>query len=223
MNTHAANATNTTHHAEQFDNAVQQEEAATLGMWVFLATELMFFGPLFFGYYYGRTHFPDGFAAASRHTEAVLGTINTAVLLTSSLLMATAVEARKAGATKRAMWMLIAVAAFGLVFLGIKGTEYFHEWQEHLFPGASFDFPEKNHADPARMFYFLYFGLTGLHALHLTIGITMVLVFAIGLWRGAHRFAAPERLEVAALYWHFVDMVWIFLYPILYLVGRSSG
>jgi cytochrome c oxidase subunit 3 len=219
MNTNATNAA----HAEQFDTAAQQEEAATLGMWVFIATELMFFGPLFFGYYYGRTHFPDGFAAASRHTEAVLGTINTGVLLTSSFLMATAVEARKAGASKRAMWMLFAVAVLGLAFLGIKGTEYFHEWQEHLFPGASFDFPEKNHADPARMFYFLYFGLTGLHALHLTIGITMVLVFAIGLWRGAHRFAAPERLEVAALYWHFVDVIWIFLYPILYLVGRSSG
>lgn len=212
-----------TAHAEQFDSTAQQEEAATLGMWVFLATELMFFGPLFFGYYYGRSHFPEGFAAASRHTEVMLGTINTAVLLTSSLLMAIAVEARKAGSTRLAMRMLFLVAALGIVFLFIKGSEYRHEWQEHLLPGAGFSFPEHKHADAAQMFYFLYFGMTGLHALHLTIGIVMVLVFAIGLSRGARRFAAPERIEVAGLYWHFVDIAWIFLYPILYLVGRSSG
>jgi cytochrome c oxidase subunit 3 len=210
-------------HAEQFDSAAQQEEAATLGIWVFLATELMFFGPLFFGYYYGRTHFPEGFAAASRHTEVMLGTINTAILLTSSMLMAIAVEARKANATRLATRMLLLVAALGIAFLVIKGTEYRHEWQEHLFPGAGFFFPEHQHAGAARMFYFLYFGMTGLHALHLIIGIVMVLVFTLGLSRGARRFANTERIEVAALYWHFVDAVWIFLYPILYLVGRSSG
>lgn len=210
-------------HAEQFDTPAQQEEAATLGMWVFLATELMFFGPLFFGYYYGRSYFPEGFAAASRHTEVLLGTINTAVLLTSSLLMAVAVEARKAGAVQLATRMLFLVAVLGIVFLFIKGIEYRHEWQEHLFPGTGFAFPEQQHADAARMFYFLYFGMTGLHALHLTIGFVMVLVFAVGLSRGARRFAAPERIEIAGLYWHFVDLIWIFLYPILYLVGRSSG
>ena len=210
-------------HAEQFDSAAQQEEAATLGMWVFLATELMFFGPLFFGYYYGRTHFPDGFAAASRHTEVMLGTINTAILLTSSMLMAIAAEARKANATRLAMRMLFLVAALGIAFLVIKGIEYRHEWQEHLFPGTGFFFPEHKHADAARMFYFLYFGMTGLHALHLVIGIVMVFVFALGLSRRARHFANAERIEVAALYWHFVDAVWIFLYPILYLVGRSSG
>jgi len=210
-------------HAAQFDSAAQQEEAATLGIWVFLATELMFFGPLFFGYYYGRSHFPDGFAAASRHTEVMLGTINTAVLLTSSMLMAIAGEARKANATRLATRMLLLVAALGIAFLVIKGIEYRHEWQERLFPGAGFFFPEHQHAAAARMFYFLYFGMTGLHALHLTIGIVMVLVFALGLSRGARRFANAERIEVAALYWHFVDAVWIFLYPILYLVGRSSG
>jgi cytochrome c oxidase subunit 3 len=192
-------------------------------MWVFLATELMFFGPLFFGYTYGRSHFPEGFASASRHTEVMLGTINTAVLLTSSLLMAIAVDARKAGAVQLAMRLLFATAVLGIVFLAIKGTEYRHEWQEHLFPGAGFSFPEQQHAAAARMFYFLYFGMTGLHALHLMIGIVMMLVFALGLSRGARQFAAPERIEVAGLYWHFVDVVWIFLYPILYLVGRSSG
>lgn len=212
-----------TMYAEQFDSVAQQGEAATLGMWVFLATELMFFGPLFFGYTYGRTHFPEGFAAAGRHTEVMLGTINTAILLTSSLLMAIAVEARKAGATPLAARMLFLAATLGIAFLAIKGSEYRHEWQEHLFPGAGFAFPEQKHADAARMFYFLYFGMTGLHALHLIVGIVMVLVFALGLSRGARRFAAPERIEIAGLYWHFVDVIWIFLYPILYLMGRSGG
>lgn len=210
-------------HAEQFDTAAQQGEAATLGMWIFLATELMFFGPLFFGYVYGRTHYPEGFAAASRHTDVMLGTINTALLLTSSLLMAIAVEARKAGATHLAARLLPIVAALGLAFLAIKGIEYRHEWQEHLLPTAGFSFPEQKHADAARIFYFLYFGMTGLHALHLIIGIALMSVFALGLSRGARRFASAERIEVAGLYWHFVDVIWIFLYPILYLVGRSAA
>lgn len=210
-------------HAEQFDTAAQQGEAATLGMWIFLATELMFFGPLFFGYFYGRTHYPEGFAAASRHTDAILGTINTAVLLTSSLLMALAVEVRRAGAAHLAACLLMCVAGLGAAFLAIKGIEYRHEWTEHLFPGAGFSFTEPKHADAARMFYFLYFGMTGLHALHLIIGIVMMSVFALGLSHGARRFASAERIEVAGLYWHFVDVIWIFLYPILYLVGRSSA
>lgn len=209
-------------HAEQFDDAAQQEQAATFGMWVFLATELMFFGPLFFGYYYGRTHFPQGFAAASRHTEVMLGTINTAILLTSSLCMAIAVHARKFDANRLAQRMLLLTAALGIAFLAIKGTEYRHEWQEHLFPGAGFSFPEQRHAPAAEIFYFLYFALTGLHALHLTIGIVAVSIFALALSRGARHFAAADRIEVLGLYWHFVDVVWIFLYPILYLVGRSG-
>lgn len=208
--------------AEQFDNATQQGEAATLGMWVFLATELMFFGPLFFGYFYGRMHFPEGFAAASRHTEVMLGTINTAILLTSSLLMALAVQTRNAGLTQATQRLLFGVAALGIAFIVIKGIEYRHEWQEHLFPGAGFAFPDKAHAEAAQIFFYLYFAMTALHAMHLTIGIIMVVVFALALSRGARRFASAERLEVAGLYWHFIDVIWIFLYPILYLLGRSG-
>ncbi len=207
--------------AKQFDTPAQQSEAATLGMWVFLVTELMFFGPLFFGYYYGRSHYPEAFAAASRHTDVVLGTINTALLLTSSMLMAIAVEARKARATRLAMRLLWIVAALGIAFLAIKGIEYRHEWQEHLVPGVEFSFPQ-DRSGAAQMFYFLYFGMTGLHAFHLTIGIVLLCVFAVGLARGAQNFASAERIEVAGLYWHFVDVIWIFLYPILYLVGRSG-
>ncbi len=210
-------------HAGQFDDAARQELAASFGMWVFLATELMFFGPLFFGYYYGRTHFPQGMAAASRHTEVLLGTANTAILLTSSLCMAIAVQARKADARKLAQRMLLLTAALGIAFLAIKAAEYRHAWQEHLFPGAGFAFPEQQHAPAAEIFYFLYFALTGLHALHLTIGIAAVSIFALALSRGAYRFAAGERIEALGLYWHFVDVIWIFLYPLLYLAGRSGA
>jgi cytochrome c oxidase subunit III len=208
--------------APQFDSSQQQDRAATLGLWIFLATELMFFGPLFFGYVYGRLHFPQAFAVASRHTEATLGTLNTALLLTSSFTMAVAIEARKLDARKLSTWLLAATTMLGVAFLIVKGTEYRHEWEEHLFPGASFAFPGP-HADGVRYFYFTYFAMTGLHAVHLFIGIVMVGIFGIGLGRGAMAFANPERIELAGLYWHFIDAVWIFLYPILYLVGRAGG
>jgi cytochrome c oxidase subunit 3 len=209
--------------AAQFDSAVQQGEAATLGMWIFLATELMFFGPLFFGYWYGRSHYPESFAAASRHTEVLAGTINTALLLTGSLLVATANDARRAGALRIAMRLLAFAAAIGIVFLAIKGIEYRQEWKEHLFPGAGFAFPDQRHADGARIFYFLYFAMTALHALHLVAGIVALGVFALALRRGENEFASAGRVELAGLYWHFVDVVWIFLYPLLYLLGRSAS
>jgi cytochrome c oxidase subunit 3 len=208
--------------APQFEVAEQQAQAATLGLWIFLATELMFFGPLFFGYVYGRVHFPEAFAAASRHADVALGTLNTALLLTSSFTMAAAVEARKQDAEKLAMRLLAATAVFGLVFLIVKGIEYRHEWEAHLFPGSAFVFPGP-YAGGVRYFFFLYFAATGLHALHLMIGVAAMTIFAAGLARHATAFSTPERIELAGLYWHFVDAVWIFLYPILYLVGRAGG
>ena len=208
--------------AEQFDSAEQQREAATFGMWVFLATELMFFGPLFFGYLYGRTHFGEAFGAASRHTDITLGTINTAVLLSSSAIIASAAAARRLGAARLAMRLLFATAALGIVFLVLKGIEYRHEWQEHLVPGPHFSF-DARHADGAEFFFFLYFALTGLHALHLCAGIVLTSFFALQLLRRKLLFANEEKIEIAALYWHFVDVVWIFLYPMLYLIERAGG
>lgn len=208
--------------ASQFDNVAQQREAATFGMWIFLATELMFFGPLFFGYLYGRTHFGEAFGAASRHTDITLGTINTAVLLTSSATMATAAMVRRLGNTRLAMRLLLLTAALGAVFLLLKGIEYRHEWQEHLVPGAHFSF-ETPHAGGAEIFFFLYFALTGLHAVHLIAGITLTTFFAVCLHRGRLAFADDEKIEIVALYWHFVDVVWIFLYPMLYLIERAGG
>ncbi|MGB7480384.1 MAG: cytochrome c oxidase subunit 3 [Burkholderiaceae bacterium] len=208
--------------APQFDERRQQEAAASLGLWVFLATELMFFGPLFFGYAYGRSHFPQAFAAASRHTDVVLGSINTALLLTSSVTMACAAAARGHDARRAAAWLLWATAALGACFLALKGVEYAHDWRDRLFPGVRFAFGDA-HAGGAEIFFFLYFATTALHALHLTIGIVVVCLFALALRRRATEFASAERIELAGLYWHFVDLIWIFLYPILYLVGRSGG
>jgi len=208
--------------ALQFDSAAQQREAATFGLWIFIATELMFFGPLFFGYLYGRTHFLEAFGAASRHTDVTLGTINTAVLLTSSATMAAAVMARKLGNARLAMRLLFVTAALGVLFVVLKGIEYRQEWLEHLFPGPHFLF-EARHANGAEIFFFLYFLLTGLHALHLLAGITLTTFFAICLYRERSAFANEEKLEIVALYWHFVDVVWIFLYPMLYLIQRAGG
>jgi cytochrome c oxidase subunit III len=207
--------------AEPFDDARQRAHADTLGLWIFLMTELMFFGPLFFGYFYGRIEHPDAFAAASRETNVTLGTINTALLLTSSAAMAAAVGARARRET-RATFLLAITALLGCAFLVIKGVEYRHEWHERLFPGAGFAFPGPE-AGAVRYFYFLYFAMTAVHALHLIVGIGVVSTFAIALRRGAREFAAPRRTELAGLYWHFVDIVWIFLYPLLYLYGRSGG
>lgn len=201
----------------QFSSLGQQNAVATLGMWVFLATELMFFGPLFFGYWYGRLHFPQDFAAASRHTDMLLGTANTAILLTSSLTMANALEALEGGRRRAARAMLLATAALGIAFLAVKGLEWRHDWQEHLLPGRG-SFLDNG----GQLFFLLYFALTGLHAVHLAIGIAVALVFALAMRHDTSALAEPGRLKVAGLYWHFVDVVWIFLYPLLYLVGRSG-
>lgn len=206
--------------AGQFQDLEQQADAARLGLWVFLGTELMLFGPLFMGYVYGRTHFYEAFAAASRHTDVLIGTINTAVLLTSSFTMALGVETRRES-PRAAGRLLAATALLGLVFLVLKAVEYHEEWTEHLVPGFGFLFSD-THQGPAELFYYLYFAMTGLHALHLLVGISIVSFMSFMLLRERAHVAAPDRVEVTALYWHFVDTVWIFLYPILYLVGRAT-
>jgi cytochrome c oxidase subunit 3 len=197
-------------------------KVATLGMWVFLATELMLFGPLFLAYLYGRTHYPEAFAAASRHTSFWLGTANTAVLLSSSLAMALAVLTHEEGKDRIARRLLLAAAACGVLFLFIKGSEYANDWRAHLFPDASFVFPAAV-AHGAQIFFYLYFAMTALHALHLALGVVATLLFALGLQRRCAALLPPHRLEALALYWHFVDSIWIFLYPMLYLVGRNGG
>ncbi len=206
--------------AEQFENAERQRQAAELGMWVFLATEIMFFAPLFLGYAYGRWALSDGFAAASRHTDVVIGTLNTAVLLTSSLMMALAVRASRLEQRRATVICLLITAALGLAFLALKGLEYHDEWQEHLIPWLDFRF-EAPHRGAAALFYFLYFGMTGLHAIHLSIGVTVMIIFAVRVYR-QHVEELRNQIEIGALYWHFVDSIWVFLYPIIYLVERHG-
>jgi cytochrome c oxidase subunit III len=206
-------------HAEHFESESRRRDSALLGMWVFLATELMFFGPLFLSYTYGRLEFPEGFAAASRHTHIWIGTINTAVLLTSSVFMATAVRAAKIGARRMASLLLWITAALGAVFLAFKGLEYWMEWQEHLVPWLDFRF-DAQHRGAAQLFYFIYFAMTGLHAVHLTIGIVIAVVFAARLQQRTP--LANSSIEIGGLYWHFVDAIWVFLYPLIYLLERHG-
>lgn len=210
----------------QFATRDQQAFARSFGMWVFLSSELLFFGPLLFGYLYLRMHFPHATALASRHTDMLLGTLNTVVLLTSSLAMALAAAAGEAQQRTRATRWLLVTALLGLVFLAVKGWEWHAEAGEHLFPGVGFrpsDDVGANTAHGMQLFFVLYFAMTGLHALHLVIGIAASLWMALALRRPPPGGPAGESVELVGLYWHFVDVVWIFLYPVLYLTGRSGG
>jgi cytochrome c oxidase subunit 3 len=204
--------------AHQFDDAVQQHESSMLGMWVFLATEIMFFGGLFGGYTVYRVVHPAAFEAASRHLDIVLGALNTGVLLTSSLTMALAVRCAQVGKRQGTVTLLIVTMLLGIAFLSIKGMEYYQKYTDHLVPGASFLFPGP-HSSGAEMFFYLYFAMTGLHAIHMIVGIGVVTVITIQAARGRFTPAYYTPLEVTGLYWHFVDIIWIFLFPLLYLIG----
>lgn len=207
--------------AFQFVDLRQQHEVAQLGMWVFLATEVLFFGGLILGYSVYRFTYPDGFAEAARHTQIAIGSANTAILLTSSFFVAWAVAIVRLGAGRIAAILFAAAAALGCVFLVLKGIEYRIEYHEHLVPGYFFIFRGPN-ATSAWLFFSFYFVATGLHALHVVIGIGALIVIALKARRGAYseRYHAPAT--VAGLYWHFVDLVWVFLFALIYLPGRAS-
>ena len=209
-------------HAHHFDDIEQQHEASWLGMWVVLATEVMFFGGMFLGYTFYRTAYPQAFAGASNHLDIWLGTVNTAVLICSSFTMALAVRAAQLGQRKPVMVFLILTIVLGAIFLGIKFTEYHAKFVEHLVPGSAFTY-EGPFADAAEIFFSFYFAMTGMHALHMIIGIGLLATLIVKTARG--RFSANyyTPVEVVGLYWHFVDIVWIFLFPLLYLVGRHFG
>ena len=206
-------------HAHHFDSVAQQRESASLGMWIFLVTEVMFFGGLFLAYMLHRWQWPAAFREASHHLDVRLGTLNTAVLIGSSLTMALAVRAAQRGRRAGLAGWLALTMALGTVFLGVKAIEYHHKFIEHLVPGPGFSFagPEPGRAE---MFFCLYFAMTGLHALHMVVGLGVLLVLLILGLRGRFTGGASNPVECAGLYWHFVDIVWIFLFPLLYLIGR---
>jgi cytochrome c oxidase subunit 3 len=202
--------------AHHFETLAQQREANTLGMWLFLATEVLFFGALFTVYGVYRSAYPAAFAEASSHLDDIRGTINTVVLLTSSLTMALAVYAAEARDRRRMVMMMGATALLGLIFLGIKATEYYTEYVDQLVPGLVFVW-EGADALHAQLFFTLYFIMTGFHAVHMIIGLAILAVMMFYGWRGGYELDSMP-VERFGLYWHFVDIVWIFLFPLLYLI-----
>ena len=213
----------------QYRDLGQQREAASLGMWVFLITEVMFFGGLFLTYTINRSLYGAAFAASSQELDVRLGGINTAVLILSSLTMALAVWASQTGKRKQLIVFLIATLALGSVFLGIKSVEYADKFHHHLIPGRNFLFPAEKISPVlarqdaflnvhAQLFFSLYFGMTGLHALHMVVGVGLLLFLLRQAVRGRYTPQYNTPVEVCGLYWHFVDIVWIYLFPLLYLI-----
>lgn len=231
--------TEAAHVAHHFDDAEQQYAAANLGMWLFLATEILFFGGLFAGYAQYRYWYPTEFAAGSQRLDETLGAINTAVLLTSSLTMALAVRAAQTNDRRGTMRLLALTIVLGSMFLGVKAYEYYHKYDENLIPGRSFSL-ETGHGEsgdttaydssrnsanarevdegPIEIFFSFYFAMTGLHAAHMVIGIGLLGVLLAAARRGAFSSEYFTPIEMTGLYWHFVDIVWVFLFPLLYLI-----
>lgn len=195
----------------------QQREAGTLGMWAFLITEILFFGGLFLAYMVLRSRFPEVFAEASQELSVVLGGVNTIVLLASSLTVALAVHAAQEGKKKAIMGYLWFTLVCGFAFLVIKGFEYHHKIEHHLVPGKDFSFPGAV-GDQAQLYFSLYFIMTGIHALHMIIGIGLLIWLMSRVQRNHFNTEYYGPIEIFGLYWHFVDIVWIFLYPLLYLI-----
>ncbi len=205
-------------HAHQFESPLQQYQASTLGMWLFLVTEIMFFGGLFLAYSIYRGMYPVAFAHASHHLDINLGAFNTVMLIASSLTMVLAVHAAKLSQKKGQIIYLILTIVFGAIFLGVKGIEYSHKFHEHLVPGPHFQIHDAGKG--AQLFFSLYFAMTGMHAVHMIIGIGMLIVLIVQAAQGRFTKAYHTPVEMIGLYWHFVDIVWIFLFPLLYLIGR---
>jgi cytochrome c oxidase subunit 3 len=202
--------------AHHFDDLQQQRQASELGMWAFLVTEVMFFGGLFATYAVYKLAYPQAFHAGSHHLDIGLGGFNTVVLIASSLTMALAVQAAQLGHRRNQVVFLGSTIVLGSVFLAVKAFEYHHKWVEHLVPGPGFGPQDRGSA----LFFSLYFGMTGMHALHMIIGVGLLLYLAARASRGHFTPAYYTPVEAIGLYWHFVDIVWIFLFPLLYLLGR---
>jgi cytochrome c oxidase subunit 3 len=225
------------HHEEQhhpellhhFAEPQQQRDAASLGMWIFLGTEVMFFGGLFCAYLIYRLWYFGDFAAASKTLNAGLGATNTAVLICSSLTVVLAIWAAQTSRRTLLITSLVLTLALGFAFLGIKGIEYHDKFVEHHVPGASFNFDKEalpGHPDQlanprhAQIYFALYFIMTGLHALHMIIGIGFFTWLLYASWKGRFTPEYHTPLEMGGLYWHFVDIIWIYLFPLLYLIDR---
>jgi cytochrome c oxidase subunit III len=209
--------------SHQFETVEQQREAGTLGMWLFLATEVLFFGGMFTSYLIYRTLHPQAFIIGSHLLEVQFGAINTAVLICSSLTMAMAIYSAQTGKSKGTIIFYLTVTMLlGMTFLGVKFYfEWYHDYLDRIVPGIAFSYrPEWGHHGPVvQMFMIFYFLLTGVHAIHMIVGlgIVAVLIYMTAKGRFGPTYATP--LDISGLYWHFVDIIWIFLFPLLYLIG----
>jgi cytochrome c oxidase subunit 3 len=214
----AAHQTALQHH---FENAEQQKDASTVGMWIFLCTEVMFFGGFFLAYFVYRQAYPAAFASASNKTVLLIGAVNTTVLICSSLTMAFAVRCAALGKKNLIILFLILTLLLGGTFLGVKAYEYHDKWVHHEVPGHNFDCEGCTDAAHTPLFFALYFGMTGLHAAHMIVGVGIILFLIAQARKGAYGPEWHTPVELFGLYWHFVDVVWIFLFPLFYLIDRS--
>ena len=230
------------HVAHQFDSAEQQHQSAMFGMWIFLLTEIMFFGAVFVAYAIYRGQFTDAFALGSNLLDLRKGSVNTVLLMTSSFTMTLSVLAARANNKAGIKTWLMVTILLGVVFLGLKATEYQAKFAHHLVPGEHFHF-DPEHAtvghsgagaeavaklaetvdtSKLQMYFSFYFTMTGLHAIHMIIGIGILIFILRMAQKGKFSSAYYNPVAVTSLYWHFVDMVWIFLFPMLYLLGRHG-
>lgn len=203
---------------KQFSTPAQQRETATVGMWIFLITEVLLFGSLFTAFTAYRISHPHAFDLGSKDMEVVLGAINTAVLICSSYTMALAVHSAELGNQKRLMLFLLVTMCIGAIFLGIKFTEYYLHYQDHKAPGFWFEDRSPDAAN-IQMFFVFYFIMTGLHAFHMIIGIGVLSVLFFRSLLGSFSAEYHTPVDLGGLYWHFIDIVWVFLYAIFYIPG----
>ncbi len=220
-----------------FETVEQQKEATAFGMWLFLLTEIMFFGGMFAAYLIYRNWYYPAFAAASNTLSITLGAINTAVLITSGFAMAIGVWCAETRRRKGLVISLLVTMLFGVIFLGIKYVEYAEKFELHHVPGADFSISQFVHpsvashetplapdmAEKTQVYFSLYFAMTGMHALHMIIGLGLLIWLLIRAQQGAYTTGYTQPIEYFGLYWHFVDIVWIFLFPLLYLINRHPG
>jgi cytochrome c oxidase subunit III len=223
MAEHAAEHHHPSYLGHHFDTLEQQHDANVVGMWTFLITEIMLFGGLFVAYTVFRVLYPQAWAEGSHHLNIFIGTTNTAVLILSSFTVVLAVHAVQTNQPRRATVFMIATIILGLVFLGFKGVEYYEHWVHHQIPGALFQYEGSNPelASRVHLFTFMYFMMTGTHALHMIIGISVVAYITVRIWRGKYHSRYFTPVELTGLYWHLIDIIWVFLFPLLYLIGRT--
>jgi len=205
-----------------FDDSAQQLESSTLGMWVFLVTEVMFFGGMFGAYTVYRNMYPEAFASTSHFMNVTIGAINTGVLIFSSFTMVLAVRSAQLGQKKALIAFLVLTLILGCVFLSLKYVEYHEKWVDHHIPGPGFQYADSRYAHQAQILFYLYFAMTGMHAIHMIVGAGLLITLIAMSARNRFSSKWYTPVEMIGLYWHFVDIVWIFLFPLLYLIGHTK-